>query len=122
VAREAEGAFAATVPPYLERTLIDSDLLGRNAYTRLAIAKGLRLTKLDGPGLGVLSATAEMMQGRPSHNVPQAWSKTLWTGFADAHEIAYHARHGDEALCYAVFDRAKGAITEAERRVGPDQD
>ena len=38
-----------------------------------------------------------------------------------AHGIAYHARHDDEALCYAIFDRARSAIKEVERETDLDK-
>jgi hypothetical protein len=36
--------------------------------------------------------------------------------------IAYTARHDDEALCYAIFERAAGALREASRQTDLDQD
>jgi hypothetical protein len=36
--------------------------------------------------------------------------------------IAHYARHDDEALCYAIFDRARDAFVEIERRTNLDQD
>jgi hypothetical protein len=38
-----------------------------------------------------------------------------------AHGIAYHARHDDEALCYAIFDRTRSAIKEVERETDLDK-
>jgi hypothetical protein len=40
----------------------------------------------------------------------------------DAHGIAYYARHDDEQLCYALYDRAVGAVVEADRAIDLDQD
>ncbi|TIM64342.1 MAG: RES domain-containing protein, partial [Mesorhizobium sp.] len=34
----------------------------------------------------------------------------------------YYARHDDEALCYALFDRAAHAVREEERTVDLDAD
>jgi hypothetical protein len=35
--------------------------------------------------------------------------------------IAYYARHDDEALCYAIFDRARSAIKEVKREINLDK-
>ena len=52
----------------------------------------------------------------------QAWSKALSEHFKQADGVAYYARHDDEALCYAPFDRARDALVEIERRTDLDQD
>lgn len=36
--------------------------------------------------------------------------------------IAYYARHDDEALCDAIFDRASASITEIGRQIDLEQD
>jgi hypothetical protein len=35
--------------------------------------------------------------------------------------VAYHARHDDDELCYALFDRAAGKLVELERLADLDQ-
>ena len=122
VAREAEGAFAETFLRRPGQTLLDPDLLGRKAYVRIEITKELRLIKLAGPGLAILGATAEVVHGGLPYDVPQMWSKALSGHKDDAHGIAYYARHDDEALCYALFDRAGDAVRVTERRTDLDQD
>ncbi len=121
-AREVAGAFAETFLREPGRTLLDTDLLRRKAYVQLAVITDLLLIRLVGPGLAILGATAEVVHGGLPYDVPQAWSKALWAAFPSAHGIAYHARHDDEALCCALFDRAKGAVSESVRRVDLDQD
>lgn len=57
------------------------------------------------------------------YDVSQTWSKALFDHpVRAAHGIAYYARHDDEALCYAVFDRARAAITEKDRETDLDKD
>ena len=68
------------------------------------------------------SATAEVVHGGLPYDVPQMWSKALSGHKDDAHGIAYYARHDDEALCYALFDRAGDAVRVTERRTDLDQD
>jgi hypothetical protein len=36
--------------------------------------------------------------------------------------IAYNARHDDEALCYAIFERAAPDVRETSRQIDLDQD
>ena len=121
-AEEAHGAFAETFLRTPGLTMLDADLLDRKAYVRLETTAELRLVKLAGEGLAILGATAEVVHGGLPYDVPQLWSKALADHPARPHGIAYHARHDDEALCYALFDRAAVALREAERHVDLDHD
>jgi hypothetical protein len=89
------------------RILIDAGLLRRKAYVRLEITAGLELIRLAGPSLAILSATAEVVHGGLPYDAPQAWSKALFDHPLHSDGIAYYARHDDEGLCYAIFDRAR---------------
>jgi hypothetical protein len=121
-ANEIAGAFAETFLRSPGRRLIDADFLSRKAYVRLKVRSELTLIKLAGPGLAILGATAEVVHGGLPYDVPQAWSKALSDHPVNADGIAYYARHDDEALCYAIFDRARRAIAEIERETDLDQD
>jgi hypothetical protein len=102
---------------------IDRSAVGRKAFVRLQLGSDLALIKLAGPGLAILGATAEVVHGGLPYDVPQAWSKALFRHPVGAQGIAYHARHDDEAMCYAIFDRARLAVTEIERETNlVDQD
>jgi hypothetical protein len=121
-AEETSGAFAETFLRTPGRRLIDADLLRRKAYVRLQVRSELSLIKLAGPGLAMLGATAEVVHGGLPYNDPQAWSKALFGHPVSAQGIAYYARHDDEALCYAIFDRASTSIEETGRETNLDQD
>jgi hypothetical protein len=121
-AKGASGAFAETFLRTPGRTLIDTDLLQRKAYIRLHLERDLRLIRLAGPGLARLCATAEVVHGGLPYDVPQAWSKSLARHPIGADGIAYHARHDDSELCYALFDRSADAVREAARETDLDQD
>ncbi|WP_407175372.1 RES family NAD+ phosphorylase [Bradyrhizobium sp. STM 3562] len=120
-AREPFGAFAETFLRQPGRTLINASLLRRKAYVRLEIAADLRLIRLAGPSLAILGATAEVVHGGLPYDVPQAWSKALFDHPLRLDGIAYYARHDDEALCYAIFDRARGSVRENDRETNLDQ-
>ncbi len=121
-AEETSGAFAETFLRTPGRRLIDAEFLSRKAHVRLRVRSELTLIKLAGPGLAILGATAEVVHGGLPYDVPQAWSKALSRHPLDAHGIAYYARHDDEALCYAIFDRARAAVIEIGRETNLDQD
>jgi hypothetical protein len=121
-AKKTNGAFAETFLRTPGRTLIDMDLLKRKAYVRLVIKRDLKLIRLAGPNLARLGATAEVAHGGLPYDVPQAWSIALARHPLGADGIAYHARHDDAELCYALFERSAGAIAEAAREVDLDQD
>lgn len=121
-AREPAGAFAETFLRTPGRTLIDLELLQRKAYVRLATNRKLRLIWLAGPGLARLGATAEVTHSGLPHDVAQAWSVALFGYPVAADGIAYHARHDDAELCYALFDRSADTIAEDTREINLDQD
>ena len=119
VARTRKGAFAETFLREPGRTIIPSDLLARKAYVQVRIEKTLRVVRLHRPGLARLGATAEVVHGGLPYDVPQAWSKALWTHPSKPDGIAYYARHDDEELCFALFDHAQ--VSEESREVRLDQ-
>lgn len=121
-AQEAHGAFAETFLRTPGLTMLDADLLDRKAYVRQETTAELRLIKLAGAGLAIPGATAEVVHGGLPYDVPQLWSNALADHPAHPHGIAYHARHDDEALCHALFDRASAALRAAERQVDLDHD
>ncbi|MCP1852999.1 MULTISPECIES: RES family NAD+ phosphorylase [Bradyrhizobium] len=121
-AREPFGAFAETFLRVPGRTLLDPSLLRRKAYARLKITADLSLVRLAGPSLAILGATAELVHGGLPYDVPQAWSKALFSHPLNPDGIAYYARHDDEGLCYALFDRALSSVREIDRQTNLDQD
>lgn len=121
-AKGIAGAFAETFLRTPGRTLVDADLLQRKAYGRFNTNRNLKLIRFAGPGLARLGATAEVSHSGLPYDVPQAWSKALHGHPIDADGIAYHSRHDDAELCYAIFDRAADAVVETERRTDLDQD
>ncbi|MGB3541041.1 MAG: RES family NAD+ phosphorylase [Mesorhizobium sp.] len=120
-AKEPAGAFAETFLRTPGRTLIDMDLLERKAYVRLVASRKLALVRLAGPGLARLGATAEVAHSGLPYDVAQAWSAALFAHPISADGIAYHARHDDAELCYALFDRSADAIVEDARELDLDQ-
>ncbi len=119
-AEDQRGAFAETFLREPGRTLLASDFIASKGYVRLVIARPLRLIRFAGQGLARLGATAEVVHSGPPYDDPQAWSAALHVHPAKADGIAYHGRHDDEALCYAIFDRAASAIREVQRDVNLD--
>jgi hypothetical protein len=100
--------------------LLASDTVAKKAYVRLVTTRQLRFIRLAGPGLARVGATAEIVHGGPPYAVSQAWSSALRHHRINADGIAYHARHDDEALCYAIFERAADAVREVRREIDLD--
>lgn len=121
-AKAVQGAFAETCLRTPGLTQIPSDLLAKKAHVTLEVLRSLRFVRLAGPGLARLGATAQVVQGGKPYEVPQAWSKALYAHPGTYDGIAYHARHDDEALCYAIFERAAPAVREFSRQIDLDQD
>jgi hypothetical protein len=114
-AKDRRGAFAETFLREPGRTLLASDFLAKKGYVRLATTRLLRLIRFAGAGLALLGATAEVVHAGPPYGNPQTWSAALHSHAVNADGIAHYARHDDEALCYAIFDRAASAIREVNR-------
>ncbi|TCU41458.1 RES domain-containing protein [Rhizobium azibense] len=121
-AKEIAGAFAETFLRTPGRTLIDANLLQRKAYLRFSTNRNLKLIRFAGPGLARIGATAEVSHSGLPYDVPQVWSEALYKHPVESDGIAYHSRHDDAELCYALFDRAADAVVETERRTDLDQD
>jgi hypothetical protein len=116
-----QGAFAETFLRSPGRTQLPLDLLASKAYARLSVSRTLRLVRLAGVGLARLGATAQVVHGGRPYDAPQAWSGALFAHPGGYDGIAYHARHDDEALCYALFDRGDPTLAEASREEDLDQ-
>ncbi len=119
-AADVRGAFAETFLRTPGRTLLTLDQIRQKARVRIRVVRDLTLVKLAGRGLARLGATAEVTHGGLPYDIPQAWSKAIHDLAARPDGIAYYARHDDEALCYALFDRASlaGAIPGSRHRSG----
>jgi hypothetical protein len=121
-AKKMQGAFAETFLRTPGNTLIDGGFLKRKAYVRLSATRELRLVNLTGRGLAAVGATAEVPHSSVPYHAPQAWSWAIFGHRENVDGIAYHARHDDTELCYAIFDRAATAVGETEREVDLDAD
>ena len=115
MAKSERGAFAVTFLRAPGSTLIAKDVLASKAYVRLRTRRALRLIRFARPGLARLGATAEVVHGGLPYDTAQAWSAALHAHPMLADGIAYNARHDDEALYYAIFDRASDALSESHR-------
>jgi hypothetical protein len=121
-AKAVQGAFAETFLRNPGVTQLPTDILAMKAYVTLVVLRPLKLVKMAGPGLARIGATAQVVHGGKPYDNPQAWSGALHRHPGNYDGIAYNARHDDEALCYAIFERAAGAVTEAARETDLDQD
>lgn len=121
-AKTVQGAFAETFLRNPGLTQLPTDLLDRKAYVTLEILRPLKFVKMAGAGLARIGATAQVVHGGKPYDGPQAWSSALHQHPGVYDGIAYNARHDDEALCYALFERAAGAVREATQIIDLDQD
>ena len=121
-AKTAHGAFAETFLRNPGRTLLPTDLLTSKAYVTIEVLRPMKLVRMAGPGLARIGATAQVVHGGKPYHGPQAWSEALYRHPGNFDGIAYNARHDDEALCYAIFERASAALREASRETNLDRD
>ena len=119
-AKKPAGAFAETFLRNPGSTQLPLDLLARKSYARLTVTGTLILLQLAGPGLAHVGATAEVTHTGLPYDVPQSWSWAIHALAQNFDGIAYRARHDDNEVCYAVFDRAVDRLVERSRTVGLD--
>lgn len=121
-ARDIYGAFAETFLRTPGANLIPPDLLDAKAHSEVTVTSALSFVKLSGAGLGRLGATAEVTHGGLPYDVSQEWSAAIHQAFPAAAGIAYTARHDDEELCFAIFDRVAHAVRAVTTEVDLDAD
>lgn len=122
-AAKPKGAFAETFLRTAGRRMLDSGLVDARAYVVLEATAPLTFIQLDGPGLAILGATAEVIHsGGPPYPNAQSWSLELYGHPLNADGIAYTSRHDPHEICLAVFDRAAHAIREIKRETNLDDD
>ncbi|GAA4492427.1 RES family NAD+ phosphorylase [Gluconacetobacter tumulicola] len=121
-AEQPTGAFAETFLRAPGRTLLPMDLIAAKAYAILSANRDLRLVELHGPGLAVLGATAEVTSSGLPYDLPQAWSRAVHDAWPDADGISYRARHDNDQICFALFDRTESAIQNAVQENSLDAD
>jgi hypothetical protein len=84
------------------------DLAGRSIAT-VEMRRDPRLAPIHGSSLARLGVTAELASGS-DYVGSQPWSRALWEHSDEPDGILYRSRHGDSALCVAVYDRAKDGL------------
>jgi RES domain len=114
-AEQRVGAFAETFLRSPGRTLLPRDLIAKKGLVRLSSIRALRLANLYGPSLAVLGATAEVTASALPYDLSQAWAAALHNHPGMFDGIAYRARHDDNEICYAFFDRSAPGIVEVDR-------
>lgn len=108
-ALEGHTAFSETLLRALGREEVSEsgDLAPRN-LARIQGNRALSLARMHGPGLRRVQATAAVVQG--SYDVTWAWSHALHEHPDHVDGIVYRARHDDDDLAVALFERARDAI------------
>ena len=121
-AESVAGAFAETFLRTPGRTLLPLDIVRRKSFVRLRLTRPVRLVKFFGPGLAKLGATAEVTHGGLPYDAPQAWSAALHALTPPFDGIAFRARHDDDAICYALYDRASPHVVKESDETDIDKD
>jgi RES domain len=111
----ARGAFAETFLRTPGFTLLERGQIQRKGCIRFRVRRQLRMVMLYGPGLARIGATAEVTHGGLPYTIPQRWSSALHAHPTKLEGIAYRARHDDDELCYAIFDRVGAHLEEVQR-------
>jgi hypothetical protein len=112
VSRTNFGAFVETFVREPATALISSADLAARGLSELSVTRPLRLLELMGAGLTAMGVTA-LITATPEgdYNDAQAISHWAFNHPSGFDGIAYMARHDNEQLCVALFDRASAALT-----------
>lgn len=110
-ALDRRGAFAETFLRNVGSTAISETLVESKACAEFTLANRVRAVRLRGYGLAPIGATASVCScPGPPYTLPQAWSAALYNHPDKPEAIFYGSRHDDEALCLAIFDRARDSL------------
>lgn len=105
------GAFSETFLRQIGSTAISETFVHSKACATYTLTRAIRAVRLRGYGLAPIGATASVCScPGPPYTLPQAWSAALYNHPEKPDAILYGSRHDDEALCLAIFDRARDAL------------
>jgi RES domain len=121
-AENLAGAFAETFLRNPGRRILPDDLIAQRGRVDFGSRRPLHLVQLYGRHLAALGATAEVVAGAQPYDLPQAWADALHNHPGEFDGIAYRARHDDDEISYALFDRTEAAIEELDRDENLDAD
>jgi hypothetical protein len=108
---DAAHPYVAFAERYLRepgRTLIPESELRRASLTTLRLRWDIQVVRFHGNGLSRLGATAEIAHG--NHRLSRPWSLGLYQHPSAPAGIRWRARHDDDGLAVALFERAGEAV------------
>jgi hypothetical protein len=103
-----EGAFAETFLRNVPVTLLSLDDLAKRAASPVVTLREVTLVQFHGAGLAKLGATAAVAHG--PYSVSRQWALSCWQHPRSPDGLIYRARHDDDQLAIALFDRADDSI------------
>jgi hypothetical protein len=112
------GAFAETLLRQYDTTNLSLGELAKRQMSIYELARDVRLAALHGHGLARLGLNAGITARAPTvapdgslvYDVTRAWSRALHGLIQGYDGLTYRARHDDERLSVALYDRAADAI------------
>ena len=110
LAEKGHTAFAETLLRELDREEIsESGDLAPRSLAQVRVNRPLLVAWMHGPGLRRLKANASVVQG--PYDTAGAWSHATHSHPRRVDGIRYQARHDDDDLSIALFERAHDAVT-----------
>lgn len=103
IAKNLAGCFSETLLRE-KSSLIDQADINARSVSEIIFTASLKLISFYGPGLARAGATAIVSSG--DWDISQAWSLALWRRKEQPYGILYRAKHDNDELCAAIFDRA----------------
>lgn len=103
------GAFAETFLRDRARIrLVSREEVAKRRISEIATRRELRFMTLHGSGLARVGADSGVASG--PYRISRTWARALWKHEDQVDGIQYRARHDDEFLSVALFDRAQNEV------------
>lgn len=122
-ATDAHGAFIETLGRVTGQNRVDMRILRETCLTRLEVGHPLDLVDLTGSGLARIGADARLCT-MDDYALCGRWALALWSHPQSPDGLYYRARHDQQRLSLALFDRdtvvqmvheyPQGALTDPE--------
>jgi len=109
------GAFIESVGWDTRRRVVGWGELAMRGFVLFRPRQTLRVFDLDGPELRRVGADARLVAGEDC-SISRSWSAALHDHPSRVDGLRYRARHDNQELSLALFDRCRPKLMELERR------
>jgi hypothetical protein len=89
--------------------------LGARCLSYMGLPPDLQVVDITGPGLARIGADGRLCSG-DRYDLSRRWSRALWDHPSHPDGICYRARHDQEKVSLALFDRVQSHLITESRQ------